>query len=159
MIEQDVNVTVECVGCKSKQKIDPRKVTEQPFCEKCYLPMIVIEATVKNYKAESAMLRYCAKCNQRRYFKNGECEMCATRTAVPQEELRGLIDNNKLGRYVVVPKPYHETTARPDPRFSWYRCNLCPTVCLTLAKILKHCSSVHGIERRKDIDLHAPKTT
>lgn len=22
-------------------------------------------------------LRYCAKCNQRRYFKNGECEVCA----------------------------------------------------------------------------------
>jgi hypothetical protein len=46
--KQDVEVLMECVGCKARKTIDPRGVTDQPMCDKCYMPMIVIRASVKH---------------------------------------------------------------------------------------------------------------
>ena len=31
-------LTVKCVGCGEKKEIGPQ--TEQPLCDKCYMPMI-----------------------------------------------------------------------------------------------------------------------
>lgn len=45
--KQSVKVTVECIQCKDRKDVDPRTVKEQPFCEKCYMPMIVVRAEVR----------------------------------------------------------------------------------------------------------------
>ena len=44
-----VTVTVECVGCKARREIDPGEIpsSEMPYCEKDYLPMIVVSATMR----------------------------------------------------------------------------------------------------------------
>lgn len=31
---------LECVSCKATEQRETKTVTEQPFCEKCYSPMI-----------------------------------------------------------------------------------------------------------------------
>ncbi len=48
--QDDVKVTLECVACKDRKDVDPREVKEQPMCDKCYMPMVVIKAAVKRAK-------------------------------------------------------------------------------------------------------------
>ncbi len=42
-------VTVKCVECGMKRKIDAGEVPEgeQPMCEKCFMPMLAYSATAK----------------------------------------------------------------------------------------------------------------
>lgn len=32
---------LKCVGCKHEEERECKTVTEQPYCEKCYQPMVV----------------------------------------------------------------------------------------------------------------------
>jgi hypothetical protein len=48
--DQDVSATMECVGCKSRIDLDPRTVTDQPMCEKCFMPMIIVNVRVRELK-------------------------------------------------------------------------------------------------------------
>lgn len=42
-------VTVKCIGCKTLRDIreDEIEPGDQPMCDRCYLPMITIKATVR----------------------------------------------------------------------------------------------------------------
>jgi hypothetical protein len=47
----DGGIVVECVACKGKKTItfdEASHLLEMPFCERCYMPMVAVEATVNN---------------------------------------------------------------------------------------------------------------
>jgi len=41
-----IKVTVKCVGCGNKKDVGEEQ-KEQPMCPKCYMPMIVVKATLQ----------------------------------------------------------------------------------------------------------------
>jgi len=46
-------ITVECVACKGKKTLtfdEASHLTDLPFCERCYMPMVAVEARVDNRK-------------------------------------------------------------------------------------------------------------
>ena len=44
-----LKIKVKCVGCKNEQEIIGGEIPkdEQPICQKCFMPMIVIKAKLK----------------------------------------------------------------------------------------------------------------
>lgn len=43
-------ITVQCIGCKRKLLIsfdEAARLTDQPICDNCLLPMVAVEAKVK----------------------------------------------------------------------------------------------------------------
>lgn len=46
-------ITVECIGCKVRKLLtfqEAANLKETPSCDKCYLPMVAIEASVRGHK-------------------------------------------------------------------------------------------------------------
>lgn len=46
-------ITVQCVACKRKKLLsfeEAAAITDQPTCDNCYLPMVVVQAAFDNRK-------------------------------------------------------------------------------------------------------------
>lgn len=45
-----IGITVQCVACKGKKTLpfeEAASLTDVPFCERCMMPMVAIEAKAK----------------------------------------------------------------------------------------------------------------
>lgn len=50
-MSQVATFKLKCVGCQTIEKRPADECKEMPFCNKCFMPMVLVEVTIKN-KAE-----------------------------------------------------------------------------------------------------------
>lgn len=44
---QQTTFTLKCVGCGKKDNRPASECTEMPFCDKCYMPMVLEKVSIK----------------------------------------------------------------------------------------------------------------
>lgn len=45
---QEATFKLRCVGCQIIQHRPAAECKEMPFCKKCFMPMVLVEVTIKN---------------------------------------------------------------------------------------------------------------